>query len=228
MKLLAIIITLVALFLLYRIAYPKKADSKNGNEVPAEKPKSHPNVMGESRFVLPDRSKPLQTPATISQTEKEVEKEHTFAAEPEEKRSAIIPAEQLDEIFGDEPESLQLDIDDENEDESEIDIEAEEAEEMRQALGHEAIFAEGIDYDDLQTVVKIVKEQPDDVSEKAGRTLVELENTDVFEKIVAGDESMTNWIKAAVERNLQNRIPETEIENSDTADYGDFMDNFLG
>jgi Ca2+/Na+ antiporter len=59
MKLLAIIIMLIALYLLYRIAYPKQASTKKDNEIPTEKPKSLPDVMGKSRFVLPDRSKPL-------------------------------------------------------------------------------------------------------------------------------------------------------------------------
>jgi hypothetical protein len=65
MKLFAIIIILIALFLLYRIAYPKQVDTKKNNAIPKEKPKTVPDVMGKSRFVLPDRSKPLQTLSVI-------------------------------------------------------------------------------------------------------------------------------------------------------------------
>ena len=231
MKLLVIIIMLIALFLLYRIAYPKQISAKKDDVTPNEKPKSLPNVMGKSRFVLSDRSKPLQTPATISETEKEVEKEPIFAAKTEEKQSVAIPAEQLDEVFSDDsnPEvmSLPLESENENEDESEVDLEAEEAEEIRQALGHEAIFADGIDYDNLQTVVKVVREQPDEVSEEICKILAVLENTDMFEMLVSGDEGITNWVLSAVERNIQSMIPETEKETSDTTDYGDFVTDFL-
>ena len=224
MKLIAIIIMLVALFLLYRIAYPKQTDTKKDDVTPSEKPKSRPNVMGKSRFVLPDRSQPVQTPATISETEKAVEKESTFVSETEEKQPAVIPAEQLDEVFGNEPNpemSLPLESENENEDDSEIDFEAEEAEEIRQALGYEATFADGIDYDDLQAIVKIVKEQPDEVNEKTSRMLAALENTDMFEMLVSGNKSKGDWIKSVVERCFQSRIVKTDDEISDI-DYGSF------
>jgi len=231
LKLFALIIMLVALFLMYRIAYPKQTGIKKDDAVPKEKPKSSPNVMGKSRFVLPDRSKPLQTPATVLETGKEAEKESTFAAETEEKRSVAIPAEQLDEVFGDEPNievmSLPLETENGNEDDNEVDFEAEEAEEIRQALGHEAILADGIDYDNLQTVVKVVKEQPDEVSKVTGRTLMALENTDMFEMLVSGDEGKGNWIKSIVERCVQNKIEKTENPISDI-DCGDFdVSDFL-
>ncbi|GHU83199.1 hypothetical protein FACS189415_5050 [Bacteroidia bacterium] len=224
MKLLALLIMLAALFLLYRIAYPKQADTKKGNDTaPPEKPKVANDVMGKSRFVLPDRSKPLQTPATLSETETTSEKPVIFAAETEEKPSGIIPSEELDEVFADEPnpEILSIPLDDDDE---EIDYEAEEEEaELGRTLGHEAVMAEGIDYDKLQTAVKAVMEQPEDVSEETGRTIVELENTDMFEMLVSGDEGKMNWIKAVVERNIQKVMPETEDETSDANfDYGDF------
>jgi len=232
MKLLAIAIMLVALFLLYRIAYPpKQASAKKGDEIPKEKSKSFPDVMGKSRFVLPDRSQPLPTPATLQETEKEEEKAFIFAHESEEKRSLTIPIEQLDEIFGDEsnPEVMSLPLEDENEyeDESEIDFEAEEAEELHRVLGHEAMLADGIDYDDLQHVVKVVKEQPDDVSEETGRILVALENTDMFEMLASGNEGTMNWVKSVIERNIQNTISETESETSDDRNYSDFVADFL-
>ncbi|MDR0834986.1 MAG: hypothetical protein LBN11_00170 [Tannerella sp.] len=224
MKVLAILIMLAALFLLYRIAYPKQADTKKGNDTaPPEKPKVANDVMGKSRFVLPDRSKPLQTPATLSETETTSEKPVIFAAETEEKPSAVIPPEELDEVFADEPnpEILSIPLDDDDE---EIDYEVEEeAEELNQTLGHGVVMAEGIDYDKLQTAVKAVMEQPGEVSEETAETLTALENTDMFEMLVSGDEGKMNWIKAVVERNIQKVMPETEDETSDANfDYGDF------
>jgi hypothetical protein len=227
MKLFAIIIMLIALYLLYRIACPRQVTKKD-NEIPTEKPKFAPDVMGKSRFVLPDRSKPLQTPATSLGTKKGYEKPDIFASGTEEKGSAVIPAEQLDEVFGNNsnPEIMSVPL--ENEDEDEIDFEAEqEAEELHRVLGHEPEYAGGFDYDDLQTAVKVIREQPDEVSEETGRTLAVLEDTDVLEILVSGDEGRLSWIKSIVERNIRNRIPETENKISGTMDYGDFIANFL-
>ena len=226
MKFFAIIIMLVALFLLYGIAYPKQV-AKKDNEIPPEKPKSVPDVMGKSRFVLPERSKPLQTPATSLGTEKGDEKPDIFASGTEEKQSGVIPAEQFDEVFDGKsnPEIMSLPLENENEDE--IDFEAEEAEELRRVLGHEPEYAGGFDYDDLQTAVKVIREQPDEVSEETGKMLAALEDTDMFEMLVSGDEGRLNWIKSIVERNIRNRMPETENKISDAKDYNDFVTDFL-
>ncbi|MDR1951292.1 MAG: hypothetical protein LBP96_03580 [Bacteroidales bacterium] len=240
MKLVAIIILLIALFLLYRIAYPKQSVEKKDNETLPEKPKSLPDVVGKSRFVLPHRSQPLQTPATSQDSEKEKEKPLTFAPESENNRSIAIPPERLDNAFlnkqNSDNSSLPPDVDTEDgtgievddDDETDIDIEAEEAEELNRALGHEAVYADGIDYYDLQTVVKIVKEQPAEVSKKTADTITALEHTDMFELLASGDEGKMNWIKSIIERNIQKLLPETENENyGTTTDYGNFTADFL-
>jgi hypothetical protein len=224
MKLLAIIIMLAALFLLYRIAFPKQTDIKKDGDVPIEKQKPVADVMGKSRFVLPDRSKPLQTPATSLITEKQEEKEDIFAAATGEKPSAAIPPENLDTVFEDEPdpETLSIPLDETDDDETDYEAE-EETEELNRTLGHEAIQAEGIDYDKLQAAVKVVREQSGEVSEETVGTIAELQNTDMFERLVSGNEGKMNWIKSVVERHIQIMMPGTEDETSDTDyDYGDF------
>jgi hypothetical protein len=191
--------------------------------------------MGKSRFVLPDRSQPLQTPATKPEIEKVIQKPDIFAAGMEENSPAVIPAGELDEVFGDDSAgeimSVPLEVENDNDgDESEIDFEAEEeAEELGRMLGHEAEYADGMDYDDLQTAIKVVNEQPGEVSAETALALGKLEHTDMFEWLVSGDEGKANWIKAIVERNIQKTMPETESTEDDTsgADYGDFVDSFL-
>jgi hypothetical protein len=224
MKIIAILIMLVALFLLYRIAYPKQADAKKGGDAALQgKPKPVADVMGKSRFVPTDRSKPLQTPATIGETEKPDEKEDIFAATTAEKPSAAIPLEELDEVFADEPNPEILSIPLDETDDDEIDYEAEEeAEELNRTLGHEAIPAEGVDYDKLQTAVKVVMEQPCEVSKETAETLTALENTDMFEQLVSGDNGKMNWIKSVVEQHIRNMTPETEGETFGTIDCGNF------
>jgi rubrerythrin len=230
---------LAALYLLYRIAYPKQAGTKKNKEAQKEtspeKSKNVPDVMGKSRYVAPDRSQPVQTPATSPETEKVIEKENTFAAETEEKRSVEIPVEQLDEVFGEETnrEFMSIPLETENENngtESDVNYDAEEeAEELNRMLGREPEYADGIDYDDLRTAAKVVSEQPSEVSEETAATLEKLEHTDMFEWLVSGDEGKANWIKAVVERNIPKTMPEDEQTEDDTsdADYGDFVAGFL-
>jgi hypothetical protein len=216
---------LAALFLLYRIAYPKQANTTKDDTRPKEpdQAKTVADVMGKSRYVLPDRSKPLQTPATSLRTEKQEKKEDIFATGTAEKPSGVIPENELDGVFAGEPdpEFLSIPLDETDDDETDYGAE-EEAEELGQTLGGEAIPAEGVDYDRLQTAVRAVMEQSGEVSEETAQTLEKLENTDVFEQLVSGDGGKANWIKAVVERHIRNTTPETEDETSGDYDYGDF------
>ena len=218
---------LIALFLLYRIAYPKQSAEQKGGDFSKKEPKKGGSIIGKSRFVLPDRSQHVQTPAAQTDLEKTTEKDTSFVPETEEKRSAAIPAEQLNEVSEDEPDPDKLDIPPDDDDE--IDYEAEqEAEELNRVSGREVMLAEGLDYDDLRNVKKIVKQQPETVSEETGRTLAALENTDMFEMLVSGDEGKRNWIKAIIDRSLQNRMPEKE-GNTSATDYGNFnIADFIG
>jgi hypothetical protein len=221
MKLLAITIMLAALFLLYRIAYPKQI--KKEGENPPGAPENSPDVMGKSRFVVPDRSKPLQTPTTLIDSEKAYKEVSIFAAEINEKRSVKIPPELMEDIFGkDTIPMMSMELETENEEEGEVDFEAEEeAESLNRVLGYEPQYAEGVEYNDLQTAAKTVDEQPEEVNDQTVGTFIKLEHTDMFEWMVSGEEGKRDWINAVIERSIQNRMSETEETTLDT-DYGDF------
>ena len=224
MKLLAIVMMLFALYLLYRIAFPKQAGTTKDDNVPEKEEKHANSVMGKSRFVLPDRSKPLQTTATQTDIEKYEEKSYSFAAESEEQQSVEIPADELDEAFGDgNPEIMSIPLDtlsNEVENDGNIDIEAEE--EFEEAVGQEAMYADGYDFEDLQTVAQVVREQPETVDEQTGKTLVALEHTELLTLLAEGKDGIMNWIKTVIDRHVQNTMPATEAKVSTTTDYGDF------
>jgi hypothetical protein len=228
MKLLAIIIMLAALYLLYRIAFPKQSGTaKGGNDdVPQKEEKPARSVMGKSRFVLPDRSKPLQTPATQPDIEKSEEKSYIFAAGTENRKPVAIPAGELDEAFGKDGDSeiipdysdIEIDDDDDN-----GDIDFEEEEEAEEMEGAE--YADGIDFDNLQTVAQAVKEQPETVDEQTGETIVALEHTELLALLAQGDEDRANWTKAIIERQVRLKMSEMETKTEtavSTTDYGDF------
>ena len=212
-KIAALLILIVAVYLLYRIAYPKqpKQAVQRDDSVPERKIKHVSDVVGKSRFVLPDRSQPLQTPAITVNSEASKEKEIMFAPEIQKDGSGIISPDKLDEVFEDEinPDDLDIDADDDADDE--IDLEAEEALEQRNRVeGQSAMLAEGLNFDDLHEVAEVVKEQPETVSEKTAATIAALEHTDMFELLASGDEGKANWIKSVIERHIQNSEPETE------------------
>ena len=220
---------LIVLFRLYRIAYPKKGVPEKDNEIPSGKPEATPDVMGKSRFVLPDRSQSLQTPAINPETEKAAENAPTFAAETGKNKSAVIPSEQLNEVFGDDsnPEIMSLSLEEwnGNQEEDEIDWEEEEAEEMQRVSGEKILFANGIGYDDLQEIAAVIRERPAEVSEETGQKMVELEGTDMFEQLVSGNKKTEDWVKSVVERIVQNMNPEPEPENENeesNMDYNNF------
>ena len=219
---------LIALYLLYRIAFPKQPSTQAGDNVSEKGTNIARSVMGKSRFVLPDRSKPFQTPAISGDAESNAIKAVTFALENQEKRPAVIPPDELDRVFAEEPNPEDLDIPPDDEDETEIDLTAEEDEEWNRGLGHEAMFADGLDFDDLQHVAKVVREQPETVNRETGAKIVAMEHTDMFETLVSGDEGKMNWIKSVIDRHFQSILPETESKTSET-DYGNFdIADFLG
>jgi len=218
MKNLVLIIMLVALYLLYRIAYPKQANAAKGGGVPEKEEKPARSVMGKSRFVLPDRSKPLQTPATQMDIEKNEEKSYIFAAETEKQPSAEIPAEQLDEAFDEgNPRIMSIPLADDEDSDTNF-----EAEELGGAEEQVAMYADGCDFDDLQTVAQAVREQSETVSEQTGKTLVALEHTELLALLAGGEDGKVNWIKMVIDRHIQNTMPEKETEVSDNKDYGNF------
>ena len=220
MQYLMIIIMLIALHLLYRIAYPKRTIEKKENVASEQKTTHTHSVMGKSRFVMPDRSQSLQTPAISLGSENKEDKPPTFESESKEKQSVTLRSDKLDVALDDEPDPDELDFP--ADDDEEIDYQAEEeAEELNRVQGGEVMYAEGLDYDDLQKAKKVIKEQPEAVNEETGRTLAALENTDFFEMLVSGNEGKRNWIKAVIDRSIQNRMPETEDKTSGR-DYGNF------
>ena len=227
MEIFASIVMLIALYLLYRIAYPQQARRKTGDDVPEKRPETARSVMGKSRFVLPDRSKPLQTPATFPESENSEEKASIFASESEESGSAAVSPDGSSKAFTSAPDPKDLDI--APDEEEEVDFEAEEAAEAWNRIpGNEKMLADGVDFEELQHIATVVKEQPETVSEETGRRMVALEHTDLFETLASGDEGKMNWIKAVIDRHVRERMPQTESKISNAANYDNFIADFLG
>ncbi len=154
------------------------------------------DIVGKSRFDL-SAAKPLAAKseplaASSPKTENSQENPNIFAQPNEVKPWAEVPQEELDEAFSDTPpdednEPMEIDYSleyeaQENEDEPED--EEEEVEGTAQAA-----LASGVQFDDLGNMVRTVNRKDEATSEqkqKAGNTLLEMRQTDMFEQVVSG------------------------------------------
>ena len=153
------------------------------------------DIVGKSRFDL-SASKPLAAKsepltATSPKSENPPENPDKFALPNEVKSSAEVPPEELDEAFSDTPSDennepmdidypLEYEAPEENEDEEET----EEVEGTAQAS-----LASGVEFDDLGNAVRTVNQANETTPEqrkKAGKTLLEIRKTDMFEQVVSG------------------------------------------
>ncbi len=155
------------------------------------------DIVGKSRFDL-SAAKPLTAKseplaANSPKTENPTENPDTFVPPNEVKPSAEVPQEELEEAFSDTPppdednEPMEIDYSleyeaDENEDEPED--EEEEVEGTAQAA-----LASGVQFDDLGNMVRTVNRKDEatlEQKQKAGNTLLEMRQTDMFEQVVSG------------------------------------------
>lgn len=201
-KIFVTIVVLYALFVGIYLLYLRAGKRRKKNIVGQgssiqETGKLKADIVGKSRFDL-SASKPLAAipephTATSPKSENQAENPDTFAPSNEIKSSAEVPPEELDEAFSDTPpdeDNEPMDIDypleyeqtDVNEDESED--EEEEVEGTAQAA-----LASGVQFDDLGNMVRTVNRKDEATPEqkqKAGNTLLEIRQTDMFEQVVSG------------------------------------------
>jgi type IV secretory pathway VirB10-like protein len=223
MKLTVLLIIIISLYLIYRIAFTSQPDTQRDNT-----PKPEFDTEGaveKKRYVLPNRSNPTQTAATQEVNKKADKKAPTFAAV-NEKREAAVPSEKLDRIFSGEPDIEDLDIEPDAEAESgtgEPVNADEESEDLRQTLGQDTEFAEGLSIEEMTEAVMATGNPTDGNAE----LLCKVEKTDMFEQLVSGDEGKAARIKAMIDRYMQSQNTEVESEEND-GEWKDFdIGNYL-
>ena len=196
----AIVLYLIflACYLLWERSVKRK---RNAAKKPAFNPfKSSPkeDIVGKSGFVL-RHSLPQAT--TLIKSEKREENTPTFAEEnagrEPQNTPAAIPSSELDKVFSsgqktDDSGKIDLVINDEPEgEESDNDEDYVDTEESEDAGGLSGVnVASGLYFDDLSGMMKTV-ENPEAATEEeredAGRVLVEIRQTDMFEQVVSGE-----------------------------------------
>ena len=199
----AILVVLILLVLCYgfwAVLYWKRISSaveESRGEEP--QPLSRHSIMGKSLYVLPSRRQPTPTTATGSETEKWEEKADIFAPEKQTEHPRQIPQEKLDAVFGTPPADESNDPDPEGvpfgesaasdyeaDMDQEMDREEDEENESQPPAGRS--FAKGVQFEQIGDAYRTVSREAEPTEEKkqrVGRTLVELEQTDMFEAIVS-------------------------------------------
>jgi hypothetical protein len=166
---------------------------------------------------------PLPTPATSENSDKQDENSPIFAAG-NEKKDAVIPPEELPEIFGEDINPDDLDIEpDANETDSDDEPDAdEEAEEIRQSAGEIEGYAEEFTYDELATVIRDT-DKPEAMTKAAEETLRDLAQTDMFEQLVSDNAGRAARIAAVLDHSEQSLASQDEdaAESKDN-EYKDF------
>jgi hypothetical protein len=214
MKTFAIAVLLIALYFLYRIAFPKPPAAKTDGDSPPDRETDTDDGVKKSRYVSGFRRQPQPTPATGVNSDNQEENASIFAAG-NEKTDAVIPPGKLDEVFGEDPDPEDLDIEPDDEEETDSpDLDGEEeAEELRQTLGRDAEPANGFSVEEMEEAAKAV----DNPSDEKAAILFRVEKTDMFEKLVSGDEGKSARITAIIERHIRSLNPEVENEENDNS-----------
>lgn len=170
-----------------------------GSPEEEKRPLEHRPIIGKSHFVLPPRRQPTPTTAIPEKSESEAEKADIFAPEKQTEHPRQIPQEKMDAVFETPPaeESNEPDpegipfigqevTDYEADMDEEMDREEEEEAESQPPAGRS--LARGVRFEQIGEAYRTVSREAAPTEEKqqrVGRTLVELEQTDMFEAIVS-------------------------------------------
>ena len=196
------IISAILLYILFVVFYLLRERilkrKKNASKKPAfnlfrAAPKE--DIIGKSKF---DLRQSRTEATTLINNEKEKENASIFVEEEERRTSATIPLDKLDEVFSNDDlsdkDSNEINLEIENTppefepDNDSEEIDEEETEEDTEGRAGVSM-ASGLDFNNLASMMRTV-ETPDNATseekEEAGRVLVEIRKTDMFEQVVSG------------------------------------------
>lgn len=197
------IISAILLYILFVVFYLFRERMLKRKKNAAKKTALNPfraapkeDIIGKSKF---DLRQSRTEATTLINNEKEKENASIFVEEEEKKTSATIPLDKLDEVFSKDDlpdkDSNEINLEIENtppefepdNDSEEIDEEETEEEDTEGRAG--VSMASGLDFNNLASMMRTV-ETPDNATseekEEAGRVLVEIRKTDMFEQVVSG------------------------------------------
>ena len=188
----------VVLYLLRERIQKRKRDAAKKSVFNPFRSAPKEDIIGKSKF---DIRQSRTEATTLINNKKETENASIFVEKEEKKTSAAIPLDKLDEVFSTdnrmEENSDEINFEIENtppefepdyDDDSDLDEEETEDADTEGRAG--VSMALGLDFNNLASMMRTV-ETPDKATseekEEAGRVLVEIRKTDMFEQVVSGE-----------------------------------------
>ena len=197
------IISAIVLYALFVVLYLLRERMLKRRKNAMKKPAFNPfrvapkeDIIGKSKF---DLRQSRTEATTLIKNEKEKENASIFVEEEEKRTSAAIPLDKLDEVFSNDDlsdkDSNEINLEIENtppefepdNDSEEIDEEETEEEDTEGRAG--VSMASGLDFNNLVSMMRTVETLDNataEEKEEAGRVLVEIRKTDMFEQVVSG------------------------------------------
>jgi hypothetical protein len=180
--------------------------------------------MGKTKTQL---SQVVTNDDTLSQIEKPIENATIFAASNENTRSPVVDNSELDSVFSDSPESMNLDIASEY-----IEEELLEEEDLNCFVDDETTQpATGIPYDEMENLIQVMQQSrsSQEAELSAVSTIQQMEQTELFQlmisQITGGKERVAEMLNKYNANSIETNAMNAE---SNTDDFQQFeINNFL-
>jgi hypothetical protein len=182
------------------------------------------NIMGKTKTQL---SQVTTNDDALSQIEKPIENAITFAASNENTRSPVVDNSELDSVFSDSPEPMDLDIEVEYNE-----VELLEEEDLNCFVDDESIEpATGIQYDEMENLIQVMQQSRS--SQKAELTAVntiqQMEQTELFQlmvsQIAGGKERVAEMLDKYNANSIETNAMSAESHDVDFQQFK--INNFL-
>jgi hypothetical protein len=208
MKTILVAVMLLALYLLYRIAFPKPIKKKKPTSVLSRQKINEKEIIGQSRVVLSFQRQAMPVAAKTYETVSSPENADSFVPESESGMMDISVSLEQEEV----PE------------EPEIDPE-EEAEELRQLMGDELDLASGCTFEELELTVQEVN-HPSGDDRQVAKVIYRLRDTDCISQLAAISPEKAERIKSLISlhvNEVESKTGKTGNEKPGQADITGFL-----
>ena len=182
------------------------------------------DIMGKTKTQL---SHIVTNDDTLSHIEKPIEITTTFAQSNEKNRLARIDNSELDSVFSDSPEPMDLDLEFEYDEEELI-----EEEDLNCFVDNETTgLASGIQYDEMENLILVMQQNrtSQDAEHSAVNTIQQIDQTELFqllvEQIDGGKERVTEMLDKYNANSTENNLDNPETHDIDFQQFE--INNFL-
>lgn len=218
MELIAICGLLYLLWVVTYLWWSNRSNLKKSRVKEVIAPSKSGDIMGASkaanRQITPNTAKQ-------SHAENTAKESVTFAAEAEKRYSAVIKKEELDAVFSDNQMDIDVDADYSADDDTQMD-------DIPCYEGGAESMGNGVDFPEMDNLAKVIaqKEQRKQLITKAAETVRKIENTGLYDAVIAGYENGLQKVAAMLakyEANQPANVPMGKMESYEEFELNNFL-----